>query len=386
MSDDAGADLARTPLFDEHHASGATLVGFAGYAMPVRYGPGIMAEHAQTRTAAGLFDVSHMGQLRLAGPDAAAALERLVPGDIAGLAPMAMRYTQFTDDTGGILDDLIVTRTDDGLLLVVNASRKDEDIAHLEARLDASVELTVLSERALVALQGPKAVAVLDRFAPGCAELPFMTAGWFAIDGADALVSRCGYTGEDGFEISLPADAAPALWRRLVGEPEVEPVGLGARDSLRLEAGLCLYGHDIDEATSPVEAGLAWSIGKRRRAEGGFPGAARIQRELAEGPQRRRVGIRPDGKAPAREGTTVLDADGAEIGTVTSGGFGPSAGGPVAMGYVAAEAAETGRPVSLLVRGTPRPATIVELPFVPHTYHRPRARGCRERTQIQQGP
>ena len=192
MSDDAGADLARTPLFDEHKACGATLVGFAGYAMPVRYGPGIMAEHTQTRTAAGLFDVSHMGQLRLAGPDAAAALERLVPGDIAGLAPMAMRYTQFTDDTGGILDDLIVTRTDDGLLLVVNASCKDEDIAHLEARLDASVELTVLSERALVALQGPKAVAVLDRFAPGCAELPFMTAGWFAIDGADALVSRCG--------------------------------------------------------------------------------------------------------------------------------------------------------------------------------------------------
>ena len=386
MNDDAGADLARTPLFDEHKACGARLVGFAGYAMPVRYGPGIMAEHTQTRTAAGLFDVSHMGQLRLTGPDAAAALERLVPGDIAGLAPMAMRYTQFTDDTGGILDDLIATRTDDGLLLVVNASCKDADIKHLNENLVGNVVLEVLSARALVALQGPKAVAVLDRFAPGCAELPFMTAGWFEIDGADALVSRCGYTGEDGFEISLPADAAPALWRRLAGEPEVEPVGLGARDSLRLEAGLCLYGHDIDETTSPVEAGLAWSIGKRRRADGGFPGAARIQRELAEGPRRRRVGIRPDGKAPAREGTSVLDAEGAPIGEVTSGGFGPTAGGPVAMGYVAAEAAETGRPVSLLVRGKPRPATIVELPFVPHTYHRPRARGCRERTQIQQGP
>ena len=370
MSDDAGT-LARTPLYDEHRALGATLVPFAGYEMPVRYEAGIMAEHTHTRAAAGLFDVSHMGQLRLTGPDAVKALERLVPGDIAGLAAGAMRYTQFTNENGGILDDLIATRTDDGLSLVVNASCKDADIAHLQRRLDAGVVLSVLAERGLVALQGPKAAAVLERHAPGCAGLAFMTAGTFAIGGVDALVSRSGYTGEDGFEISLPADETAAFWRRLMAEPEVEAVGLGARDSLRLEAGLCLYGHDIDETTSPVEAGLAWSIGKRRRADGGFPGAARIQQELAEGPARRRVGILPDGRAPAREGTPVLDAEGNAIGTVTSGGFGPTAGGPVAMGYVAAGAAEIGRPVSLLVRGKPRPATIVKLPFVPHTYHRP---------------
>ena len=372
MSDDAGAGtLARTPLFDEHRALGATLVPFAGYEMPVRYPAGIMAEHTHTRTAAGLFDVSHMGQVQLIGPDAVTALERLVPGDIAGLASGAMRYTQFTNEDGGILDDLIATRTDDGLSLVVNASCMAQDIAHLERRLDAGVVLSVLAERALIALQGPKAAAVLERHASGCGGLAFMTAGTLTIDGTGVLVSRCGYTGEEGFEISLPADEAAAFWRRLMAEPEVEAVGLGARDSLRLEAGLCLYGHDIDETTSPVEAGLAWSIGKRRRANGGFPGAARIQRELADGPRRRRVGILPDGRAPAREGTAVLNANGEEIGTVTSGGFGPTAGGPVAMGYVAAEAAETGRPVLLLVRGKPRPATIVKLPFVPHTYHRP---------------
>ena len=371
MSDDAGTDaLTRTPLFVEHRALGATLVPFAGYAMPVRYGPGIMAEHTHTRTAAGLFDVSHMGQLRLTGDGAAQALERLVPGDIAGLAPWAMRYTQLTNEDGGILDDLLVTRSDDGLILVVNASCKDSDIVHLERRLDAGVDMTVLAERGLIALQGPEAAAVLERHAPECAGLGFMTAGRFTIGGVDALISRSGYTGEDGFEISLPADETAAFWRRLIAEPEVEPVGLGARDSLRLEAGLCLYGHDIDETTTPVQAGLAWSIGKRRRHEGGFPGAPRIQHELAEGPRRRRVGILPDGRAPAREGTSVLDAKDNVIGNITSGGFGPTAGGPVAMGYVAAEAAEVGRPVSLLVRGKPRPATIVKLPFVPHNYHR----------------
>ncbi len=372
MSDDAGdVTLARTPLYDEHRALGATLVGFAGYAMPVRYPAGIMAEHTHARTAAGLFDVAHMGQVRLGGADAIPALERLVPGDIAGLASGAMRYTQFTSDDGGILDDLIVTRIDGGLLLVVNAACKEADLRHLNERLEGDVALEVLAERALIALQGPQAAAVLERHAPGCAGLGFMTAGRFTIGGTDALISRSGYTGEDGFEISLPTDETAAFWRGLTAEPEVEPVGLGARDSLRLEAGLCLYGHDIDETTSPVEAGLAWSIGKRRRAEGGFPGAERIRRELAEGPRRRRVGIRPDGRAPAREGTAVLDAEGTTIGAVTSGGFGPTVGGPVAMGYVAAEAAEAGRPVSLPVRDKPRPATIVKLPFVPHSYHRP---------------
>ena len=371
MSTDTNTDtLARTPLFEEHRALGATLASFAGHALPMRFGPGIMAEHAHVRSAAGLFDVSYMGQLRLSGAGAAAALERLVPGEIAGLAPGAMRYTQLTSDDGGILDDLIATRIGDGLHLVVNASRKDEDIAHLERRLDAGVDLTVLSERALIALQGPKAAAVLERYAPGCARLAFMTAGAFTIGGSEALVSRCGYTGEDGFEISMPADEVTALWRALIATPEVEPAGLGARDSLRLEAGLCLHGHDIDETTSPVEAGLAWSIGRRRRREGGFPGAARIRQELAKGPRRRRVGILPDGRAPAREGTPVLDAGGDRIGTITSGGFGPTAGRPVAMGYVAGDTAVTGRPVSLLVRGKARPARIVKLPFVPHGYYR----------------
>lgn len=367
MTEDAGsAALARTPLFDEHRALGARLVGFAGYAMPVAYEAGIIAEHTHTRAAASLFDVSHMGQLRLSGP--AAALERLVPGDIAGLAPMAMRYTQLTNDAGGIIDDLMVTRTEDGFLVVVNAARKEADAARLERRLGSDAALFVLAGRALIALQGPKAAAVLARHAPGCAALSFMTAGAFTIGGIEAFVSRSGYTGGDGFELSVADRDAPALWRLLLAAPEVAPAGLGARDSLRLEAGLCLYGHDIDETTSPVEAALAWSIGKRRRREGGFPGAARIQRELAEGPRRKRVGIRPEGRAPAREGTPVLGADGTEVGVVTSGGFGPTAGGPVAMGYVAAEAAAPGTPVSLLVRGKPRPAAIVKLPFVPHTY------------------
>jgi aminomethyltransferase len=349
------------------------MVPFAGYAMPVQYRGGILQEHLHTRGAAGLFDVSHMGQARVSAASveaAAAALERLVPGDILGLAPGHMRYTQLLNDNGGILDDLMVYRRDDHLHLIINAACKDADIAHLRANLPADCAVTPLPDRALLALQGPQAAGVLGRMAPAATALGFMESADLTVAGIGCLVSRSGYTGEDGYEISLPAADAEALARRLLEEAEVAPVGLGARDSLRLEAGLCLYGHDIDTTTTPVEAGLAWSIGKRRREAGGFPGAAVIQRQLAEGPSRRRVGIRPEGRAPAREGTAVLDADGNAIGAVTSGGFGPSVGGPVAMGYVTAAQAEPDTAVQLVVRDKPLPGRVVKLPFVAHHYHR----------------
>jgi aminomethyltransferase len=346
--------------------------------MPVQYPAGILAEHASTRASAGLFDVSHMGQAVLVGPDHAAtarALEALVPADILNLKLGQQRYTQLLTEDGGILDDLMVTRpadpAEDGkLLLVVNASTKEADYRHLEARLPGGVMLVRLDDRALLALQGPKAVEVLARHAPGIAAMAFMAARRTAIAGIEAHVSRSGYTGEDGFEMSVPADRAAELWRLLLQDTAVKPVGLGARDSLRLEAGLCLYGHDIDESTSPVEAGLTWSIQKRRREEGGFPGWERIRRELAEGPARVRVGILPNGRAPAREGTPVMTADGREAGTVTSGGFGPTLGGPVAMGYVARDAGAVGTPLHLTVRGKPLPAKVAAMPFVPHRYKR----------------
>ncbi len=361
--------LQRTPLHRLHLSLGAKMVPFAGYDMPVQYPTGIMAEHLHTRAKAGLFDVSHMGQARLDGAGAAEALERLVPGDIAGLAPGRMRYTLLTNDRGGILDDLMVTRAGDHLLLVVNAARKAEDFAHLQRRLGAAAVMP-LADRALLALQGPEAPAVLARLAPGAPALAFMSGAALVVDGVACFVTRSGYTGEDGFELSVPADAAERLARRLLAEPEVMPIGLGARDSLRLEAGLCLYGHDIDETTTVVEADLVWAIQKRRRAEGGFPGAAAIARELAAGAARKRVGIRPEGRAPAREGTEIIDDAGTPVGRITSGGFGPSADGPIAMGYVATATAALGTPLKLLVRGTPRPARIVPLPFVPHRYHR----------------
>jgi aminomethyltransferase len=362
--------LHETPLHALHLSLGAKMVAFAGYAMPVHYATGIMAEHLHTRAKAGLFDVSHMGQARLDGAGAAAALEALVPADINGLAPGRMRYTLFTNEAGGILDDLMVTAAGDHLFLVVNAARKQQDFAHLDRHLAGKARLTRLADRALLALQGPAAAAVLARLAPGAVALSFMAASAFTIEGAPAFVTRSGYTGEDGFELSLPADAAERVARRLLAEPEVLPVGLGARDSLRLEAGLCLYGHDIDETTTVVEADLAWTIQKRRRAEGGFPGAPVILRELAAGARRKRVGIRPEDRAPAREGTAITAADGAPLGHITSGGFGPSVDGPIAMGYVDRAHAALGTPLKLLVRGTPRPARIVPLPFVPHRYHR----------------
>jgi glycine cleavage system T protein (aminomethyltransferase) len=368
---DLASPLKRTPLYPLHQSLGARMVPFAGYEMPVQYPAGILAEHLHTRAQAGLFDVSHMGQLRLAGPDPAAALEALVPGDIRALAPMRMRYTLLLNDSGGILDDLMTTRLEDGLFVVVNAARRDADLAHLRKHLGGGATVEPLEDRALLALQGPAAAAVLSRFADGIARLPFMSAAELTLDGRQCLITRSGYTGEDGFEISLPAAGAAALAERLLAEPEVMPVGLGARDSLRLEAGLCLYGHDIDATTTPIEADLAWTIGKRRREEGGFPGAAAVLRQLAHGALRKRVGIRPDGRAPARELTPIVDAAGNSIGQVTSGGFGPSVGGPIAMGYVDAAHAANDTALSLLVRGSPRPAHVAPLPFVPHHYHRP---------------
>jgi aminomethyltransferase len=364
------APLRRTPLYDLHIARGARMVGFAGYEMPVQYPSGIIAEHLHTRAKAGLFDVSHMGQIRLHGAAAAQALERLVPGDLEALAPGRMRYTLLLDDEGGILDDLMVTRVDDGLMLVVNAARKDADLTHLRDRLDKAVAIEPRFERALLAVQGPAAAAVLARLAAGIDRMPFMSAAEASLAGMPAFITRSGYTGEDGFEISVAAEDAMPLAERLLSEAEVATIGLGARDTLRLEAGLCLYGHDIDETTTPIEAGLAWTIGKRRRAEGSFPGAALILRQLAEGPGRQRVGLRPDGRAPAREGAHILDAAGAEIGRITSGGFGPSVGAPIAMGYVDKAHAAESTPLSLLVRDVPRPAHVAPLPFVPTRYYR----------------
>ena len=373
LSPDA-APLRRTPLYDLHRARGARMVGFAGYEMPVQYPPGIIAEHLHTRAQAGLFDVSHMGQIRLHGGAAAGALEALVPGDLQALAPQRLRYTLLLNETGGILDDLMVTRlpsgADDGLMLVVNAARKEADLAHLQARLDRAITIEPRFERALLALQGPAAAAVLARFAAGVDRMPFMSAAELSIAGVSCGVTRSGYTGEDGFEISLAADHAVGVAERLLAEPEVAPIGLGARDTLRLEAGLCLYGHDIDETTTPIEAGLAWTIGKRQRAEAGFPGASIILRQLAEGSARKRIGIRPDGRAPAREGTPVVDAAGTPIGQVTSGGFGPSVGAPIAMGYVDAAHGAEGNALAVVVRDVARPAHVARLPFVPTRYYR----------------
>ncbi len=362
--------LKETPLANLHRALGAKLVPFAGYTMPVQYPSGVLVEHRHTREKAGLFDVSHMGQLYLDGPEAAAALETLVPGEIQALKPGRMRYTLLTNDQGGIIDDLMVTNLgDDRLFLVVNAGTKEGDIAHITRHLANRVRITPLPDRALLALQGPEAAPVLAKFIPAAQNMGFMTALAAHLDDIPLLVTRSGYTGEDGYELSVAADQADRLARLLLAEPGVAPIGLGARDSLRLEAGLCLYGHDIDGSTTPVEADLGFALGKRRRAEGGFPGADIILSQLATGPARKRVGILPDGKAPAREGTEIF-ADGEKIGVVTSGGFGPTLEGPIAMGYVAAAFAAVGTRVDLMVRGVARPARIGTLPFTPHRYYR----------------
>jgi len=371
---DSEAKLDETPLKALHLALGARLVPFAGYEMPVQYPAGIIAEHNHTRSHAGLFDVSHMGQLRLTGAGAAKALESLVPVDVLGLALGHQRYALFTNEAGGILDDLMVTNLGDQLLLVVNAACKARDLAHLERHLAGRCGLEPLPERALLALQGPEARAVMARFSAEAAALTFMTAARVVLAGIDCLVTCSGYTGEDGFEISLPGERAEELARRLLDQDEVAPIGLGARDSLRLEAGLCLYGHDIDEATTPVEASLAWAISKARRAggarPGGFPGAELVLEQLAGGPARRRVGIAPQGRAPVREGAELVDASGAAVGKVTSGGFGPTLGAPVAMGYLPAALAEPGRALEAVVRGRPQPVAVARLPFVAQRYYR----------------
>ena len=373
MATDTTTEAAaqRTPLYDLHVAQGGRMVDFAGYALPVRY-RGIIAEHEQARRAAALFDVSHMGQAWIGGARAAEAFESLVPGDIAGLGIGRMRYTQLTGDNGGIRDDLMVTRlSEDTLAIVVNAACKADDFAYIGAAL-AAWDCTLKEDvgAALLALQGPQAGAVLEAAIPGADGLAFLQAAAFDWHGAPLWISRSGYTGEDGFEISLPQSHAAALAEALLACDSVEFAGLGARDSLRLEAGFCLYGHDIDTGTTPVEASLAWSIGKRRRAEGGFPGAETILAQLRDGPGRRRVGLRPEGRAPAREGAEIRNVDGAPIGRVTSGGFGPTVGGPIAMGYVAAGHARPGASVTLMVRGKPLPATVACLPFIAPGYRR----------------
>ena len=368
MSQDNDATLNRTPLHDLHVALGARMVPFAGYEMPIQYANGILAEHRWTRNEAALFDVSHMGQITIRGEGRVAALEALLPGDLVSLAPGRMRYTMLTRDDGGILDDVIVTNVGDYLFLVVNAARKQADLAHLRGALPTACKLTELSERALLALQGPLAVAVMARLAPGAENLDFMSAAPFVVDGSPVAITRSGYTGEDGFEISVLAADAVRIAELLLDNDEVMPAGLGARDTLRLEAGLCLYGHDIDETTTPIEAGLAWTISKRRRVEGGFPGADRILREIADGPARRRVGLSIEGRSPAREHAVIVDTKETRIGTVTSGGFGPTVGAPVAMGYVEVGHAEVNTPIEILIRGKPRPSRVARLPFVAHRY------------------
>jgi aminomethyltransferase len=371
----AAGELRLTPLNALHRELGAKLVPFAGYEMPLQYAAGIVKEHNHVRSAAGLFDVSHMGQARLRAADfekAAAAIEALAPADILSLKPGRIRYTQLVNAQGGVIDDLMVTRTSDGagLSLVVNASRQEIDFAHIRAGLPAGVELVPQPERALLALQGPKAAAVLSRLIPGVEALCFMEHGMFHVDSEAVYISRSGYTGEDGFEISVPAASAGSFARRVLAEPEVLPIGLGARDTLRLEAGLPLYGQDMDEATSPVEAGLAFSIGKRRRGQGGFPGSARILRELAGGPARLRVGLKLEGRAAARTHMKVADAGGNAIGEVTSGAFTPTAAASIAMAYVPPAFAAPGTQIAVEIRGSLQPGRVVPMPFVPHNYAR----------------
>jgi aminomethyltransferase len=378
--DDANS-LRRTPLHALHVALGGKLVPFAGYEMPVQYPAGVLKEHLHTRQAAGLFDVSHMGQIALRPKsgrvgDAALALERLVPQDILGIAPGRQRYAQLTNEAGGILDDLMVANFGDHLFLVVNAACKEADEAHLRHHLSDACAIESLTDRALIALQGPRAEAALAKLGADAAAMHFMDAGPRRVDGLDCFVSRSGYTGEDGFEISVPAADAERLARRLLDQPDVWPIGLGARDSLRLEAGLCLYGHDIDTATTPVEAALEWSVQKSRRAggarAGGFPGAAKILAQFETGAARRRVGLRPEGRAPVREGALLFaDAASAEaVGAVTSGGFGPSLNAPVAMGYLPSALAAPQTRVFAEVRGQRLPLTVAPTPFVPNTYKR----------------
>lgn len=371
--------LQKTPLHALHVELGARLVPFAGYEMPVQYGLGVLKEHQHTREKAGLFDVSHMGQVVVKGPSfeaAAKGLESLIPVDILGLQTDRQRYGFFTTETGGISDDLMLANRGEHVFVVVNAACKDADIAHMKAALEPELSVTQIEDRALLALQGPSSEAVLSALDPRAAQMTFMDVATLALNGVKAWVSRSGYTGEDGYEISVPASAAEGLARALLGHADVEAIGLGARDSLRLEAGLCLYGHDITQTTTPVEAALTWAIQKVRRPggarAGGFPGADAIFAQLAEGAPTRRVGLLPQGKAPMREGVLLFsdEASPDAIGKITSGGFGPTVGGPVAMGYVSAEHAATGTRIFGELRGKRQPLTIAKLPFTPAKFKR----------------
>jgi aminomethyltransferase len=369
-------ELLKTPLNALHRELGAKMVGFAGYDMPVQYPAGVMKEHLHTREQAGLFDVSHMGQILLTGANAAKALETLVPVDIIDLPVGMQRYAMFTNETGGILDDLMVANLgNEQLMLVVNAACKDQDLAHLRKHIGNQCEITPLfEERGLLALQGPQAVTALARLAPDVAKMTFMQYSPIKIDGIDCYVSRSGYTGEDGFEISVPADQTESLARRLLAEPEVAPIGLGARDSLRLEAGLCLYGHDMNTETTPIQASLLWAISKVRRADGeragGFPGAEHIFAQHQNGAARKRVGLLPQERTPVREGAEIVDANDKIIGTVCSGGFGPTLGAPLAMGYLDAAFTALETPVWAVVRGKKVPMLVSKMPFVPPRYFR----------------
>ena len=366
--------LLRTPLYALHLELGAKMTPFAGYDMPVSYPAGIIAEHRHCRAAAALFDVSHMGQLRLVGPDAAKALESLVPMDVLDLAPGKQRYAYFTNSSGGLLDDLMITRRADDLLLIVNAACKDADTRHLITHIGHRCTIQPLPERALLALQGPKAAHALARLNADVATLTFMTGRSVVLAGAECFVTRSGYTGEDGFEISVPSDQAEALARALLAFGEVRPAGLGARDTLRLEAGLCLYGHDINETTTPVEAGLTWAIQKVRRAggarEGGYPGAAAIDAQLASGASTKRVGLVGLERVPVREGATLVDAQGRKLGHVTSGTLAPTVNEPIAMAYLAANHALPHHEVYAEVRGKRQPMRVSPMPFAPHRYFR----------------
>ncbi|MEZ5529874.1 MAG: glycine cleavage system aminomethyltransferase GcvT [Porticoccaceae bacterium] len=371
---DLSSDLKITPLNELHLELGARMVPFAGYEMPVQYPDGIMTEHLHTRTAAGLFDVSHMGQVVISGAGVAKALEALVPVELESLPINRQTYALFTNDEGGILDDLMIARwAEDTFFLVVNAACKEQDLAHLQANL-SGFDINYLDGRGLLALQGPAAAEVMSQIAPAACELIFMNGCHVTIDGADCYITRSGYTGEDGFEISVPAGAAEPLARKLLSFEQVNAIGLGARDSLRLEAGLCLYGHDLDTTTTPIQAALLWSISKSRRPDGekagGFPGAEVIFGEIAEGVSRKRVGLAIEGRAPVREGAEIVNEAGEQVGVVTSGGFGPTLEAPLAMGYVQAEYAAVGTALSALVRGKPRPVTVAKMPFVAQRYYR----------------
>jgi len=374
MTDTTTAPLARTALYDLHLEYGARMVPFAGYSMPVQYRDGILKEHLHTRSQAGLFDVSHMGQVRLSGPEAAAALETLVPVDIIDLPVGQQRYALFTNEAGGVNDDLMVANFGSFLYVVVNAACKEQDIAHLRRHIGQRCEIEVLADRSLLAIQGPVAASVVARLAPELAALKFMSVTTAKLLGADCIVSRSGYTGEDGYEISVPNVFAESLARELLRHEEVRPIGLGARDSLRLEAGLCLYGHDLDAATTPVESSLLWALSKVRRADGARPGAylgaEKILAQISSGVERKRVGLLPRDRAPVREGVELLDQHGERVGLVTSGGFGPTLNAPCAMGYVRADLTQPGTVLQALVRGKVIPVEVARTPFVPQRYYR----------------